>query len=280
MKSNRLLSIFFIFFLSNLICANTLSEIKSSNEIRIGVRNAFPPFSEFKDDSFNGFEVELAKEIGKIILGPTGKVTLVGVDAKDRIPKLNDNIVDLIVANFSVTEERKKYVDVSIPYFSGNMAIVTPKKLGVKKLSDMNFKKIGYLVGTTSQEYIEDNPKDFANIETVACENSYQCFQLLKNGEIDGYFHTIFALGVFPILDDDYTISIPAIGKPDFISAAVAKDNKKLLKQVDRAILELSKDGFFKRAYDETFNTYYKGTLDRKYFLLDDIYNIFTMTNK
>ena len=52
-------------------CANTLDQIKSANTIRIGVADHSAPFSKLnRDGEFEGFEVDLAKEIAKAILGP------------------------------------------------------------------------------------------------------------------------------------------------------------------------------------------------------------------
>ena len=85
---------FIILFGFCALFARNLEEIKAANEIRIGVRTDFPPFSQIKDGEFTGFEVELAKAIGNKILGNKGKVVLVGVQAKDRIPMLKNDQID------------------------------------------------------------------------------------------------------------------------------------------------------------------------------------------
>ncbi|MCI6988321.1 MAG: transporter substrate-binding domain-containing protein [Campylobacter sp.] len=255
--------------------ANSLSEIRAKNEIRVGVRTNYPPFSKTDGSSFEGFEVELSKAIASKILGDGASVVLVGVEAKDRIPFLNDNKIDIAVANFSVTPEREKLVDVSVPYFSTYMAVVSHINKRATKLSDFNGGKMLVIPGTTSQEYINENKNEFASIKSVDCLGLMDCFNRLKNGEADGYFHTVFALGAVPILDRNYEVSLKSVGKPSFIAVAIKKGNKELVNAVNDAIFELSKEGFFKAAYEDTLNVYYKGNLDKKYFLLDDIYNFF-----
>lgn len=270
-------SLFIVFFsIIFAIClnANTLEEIQKSGEIRIGVRLNYPPFSKFDGDDFSGFEVELAKAIAKII-APKAQIKLVGVNAKDRIPFLNDNKIDMAVAQFAVSPKRQKHVDFSIPYFALYIALVANKTDQIKKLSQVSGKKVLAVPGTGSRSYVEKN----VNAQIVDCENMMACFTKLQNNEAIGYFHSIFAVAAIPIMDNKFEIAIKAVGPADFIAVGVNKGNAELRKAIDNAIIQLSKEGFFKEAYEKTLNAYYKGTLDKKLFLLDDLYNFFSEDN-
>ncbi|PSM51386.1 amino acid ABC transporter, periplasmic cysteine-binding protein [Campylobacter blaseri] len=269
MKKNFVAIILALFSIS--CYANTIEQIISQNEIRIGVRNNYPPFSKFDGHEFTGFEVEFAKEIAKKI-APNAKITLVGLNAKDRIPFLNENKIDMAVAQFSVSPDREKYVDFTMPYFALYKALVTEKSRNIKAISQLTGGKILAIKGTGSRKYIEKN----FNGSIVDCENLLDCFEKLKNNEADGYFHSIFALASIPIIDNKYEISVKNAGQTSFVSVGVDKGNESLKAAINRAILELSKEGFFKTAYDQTLGVYYKGTLDKKLFLLDDIYNFFS----
>nr|WP_314441922.1 hypothetical protein [uncultured Campylobacter sp.] len=52
------------------------------------------------------------------------------------------------------------------------------------------------------------------------------------------------------------------------------KGNKELLDFINAELVKLSKEGFFKKAYQNTFEPFYRGTADKKYFLLDGIYDL------
>ncbi|RKV98531.1 MAG: amino acid ABC transporter substrate-binding protein, partial [Campylobacter sp.] len=54
----------------------------------------------------------------------------------------------------------------------------------------------------------------------------------------------------------------------------VQKGNQSLLDFINADLIKLSKEGFFKKAYEDTFEPFYRGTADKKYFLLDGIYNM------
>lgn len=75
--------------LSSFVVANTLEQIQSSKSVRIGVRYKLPPFSN-QDENNNpeGFEVELAKAVGKALVGDGGKIELVILNAKERVEML------------------------------------------------------------------------------------------------------------------------------------------------------------------------------------------------
>lgn len=251
----------------------TLSEIKSSNTIKIGVRKDFPPFGSLENGELSGFEVELAKEVGKYIVGEGGNITLVPLSAKDRIPMLQNGQIDVVIAQFTATPEREKVVDFSIPYFADTMSIISSADLQAKSVN--NFKSLLVIPGSTSEEYIKQKVQNFRNITIKNCENLMDCYSKLQNGEADGYFHTTFAIAAIPVLNNKYQISVKSVGIPSFIAAGVSKGNDDLKAAVTNAILEISKGGFFKDAYDKTINIYYKGTLDKNMFLLDDIYKAF-----
>ncbi|CZE45787.1 transporter substrate-binding domain-containing protein [Campylobacter geochelonis] len=260
-----LLSAIFVF-------GNDLATIQKTKTIRIGVRLAQPPFSQLNDSKeFVGFEVELAKKIGEDIVGKDGKVELIGVNAGDRIPFLNENKADLMIANFSKTPEREKQVLFSMPYLTNNTAVVSKKSSGIKRVADLYNVKVLVIPNTTTDEWIQKK----GGFNIVYCSNTKDCFDKLQSGEGDAYIHTNILLAYLPLIDSSLELSIKVVGELEFIGAAVAKGNDDLMQAVNNQILELSKNGFFKQAYNDTLNPFYKGTIDKKYLLLDDLYNFF-----
>ena len=103
------------------------------------------------------------------------------------------------------------------------------------------------------------------------------CFQQLSNGSGDAYMHNILNVAVIPLLDNDYKISVKAVGPILFDCVATQKGNDALLNLVNEKILSLSKEGFFNSAYQNTFANFYKGTVEDKFFLLEDVYSTLSM---
>ena len=138
--------------------ANTLGEIRAKKVVRVGVYEAEPPFSKKTESGFEGFEVELANKLANAILGASGgTVELIGMTNEMRFPALQENRADLVVAAVSVTEERRKLADFSMPYFSVNLGLLTKNDSSIKAVSDMSSHKIGAVAKTTGEAFLKQN---------------------------------------------------------------------------------------------------------------------------
>ena len=160
----------------------------------------------------------------------------------------------------------------SIPYLSTSLAVVSHGSKGIKSESDLNNRKVLAVAGSNSETYLKSK-----NIETVSCKSNMDCFQQLSNDTIDAYMHNILSVAVVPLLDNEYKISVKAVGPILFDCIATQKGNDALLNLVNEKILSLSKEGFFNNAYQNTFANFYKGTVEDKFCLLEDVYSTLSM---
>ena len=253
-------------------CANSLSEIKASNTLRIGLSDKMPPFSKLNDDgTFEGFEVDFAKEVAKAVLGNGGKVEFIPVKQADRLKAVTENKVDLLIAAYAKNASRAKVSDWSIPYFSISLAVVARKDAGISSIKDLQGKKIAAIHETNSAVWLDKQP----DITRVDCDNNRHCFEKVEKGEADGYMHNIVSVATIPLMNDEYAVVIPRIGSIIFDCVVTQKGNRDLIRIVDNVILNLSDQGYFKKEYDQTFEPFYKGTVSSKYFLLEDLYESF-----
>ena len=87
--------------------AATVAAIKEKGVIRIGVFGDKPPFGYVDANGKNqGFDVEIAKDLAKDLLGSPDKVEFVLTEAANRVEYVRSGKVDLILANFTKTPER------------------------------------------------------------------------------------------------------------------------------------------------------------------------------
>lgn len=253
-------------------CANTLDQIKSANTIRIGVADHSAPFSRLNNNGeFEGFEVDLAKELARAILGDGGRVEFIAVKQAERAKAVTENKVDLLIDNYARTSDRAKVMDFSIPYLSVTLAVVAKKELAIHKPHDLIGKRVLTIHDTNSAEYVRKNP----NITNVNCETNRECMQMLRDGEADAYMHNITNVATIPLLDDEYEVGIRRIGQVLFDCVATQKGNSDLIHIIDEKILDLAHKGYFHEEYDKTFEPFYKGTIEPEHFILEDIYEAF-----
>ena len=106
--------------------ASTVSTIKKRGTLRVAVFGDLPPYGWVnKDGKRVGYDVELARRMAKD-LGVKPK--FVQVNANNRVDTLNSNKADIVLANFTVTPDRKKVVDFANPYMKVSVGVVSPKK--------------------------------------------------------------------------------------------------------------------------------------------------------
>ncbi|MCH5304519.1 MAG: transporter substrate-binding domain-containing protein, partial [Ruminococcus sp.] len=113
----------------------TLDEIKESGTVKIGVFSDKNPFGYVDENGdYQGYDVYFAERIAKD-LGV--QVEYVSTEAASRIEYLQTGKVDIILANFTVTDERKEEVDFALPYMNVALGIVSPDSRVIKSLDDL-----------------------------------------------------------------------------------------------------------------------------------------------
>ena len=254
--------------------ANSLQEIQKSKTIKIGVRHALPPFSDQDENGVsNGFEVELAKAIGKKLVGEDGKVELVVIEAKDRMSFLEQNKLDLVIANMINTPERAKKVDFSTPYLSSYLSVLTRTDDKIEHLRQLNGKKLLYIKGTTTEDFIKLGRVKQA--EWIECSGKLDCFDKLRNKTADGYVHINILIANLPLIDNTTELGIDKI--PDqmgYACVGIQKNNNDLKDAVNAALYQLSQENFFVKQYKDYLNPFYRGTIAKSHLLLDDLYKM------
>src|SRR6266568_1160284 len=130
---------------------STLAEIKKRDKLIVGVKTDFPPFGSIDAAGKNvGFDVEVAYEFAKAMLGDPSKIELVSVTSGNRIPYLQSGKIDIIIATVTVTDERKKVVEFSDPYFLSGELLLVPKASTINDVKDLNGKKVAIIQGSIS----------------------------------------------------------------------------------------------------------------------------------
>lgn len=101
----------------------TLDEIKASGEVNIGVFSDKNPFGYVDENGeYKGYDVYFAERLGQD-LGV--KINYVSTEAASRVEYLETGKVDIVLANFTVTEERAQKVDFALPYMNVALGVVS-----------------------------------------------------------------------------------------------------------------------------------------------------------
>ena len=236
-----------------------IEKIKDSGKVRIGVFSDKPPFGYVDEKGENqGDDVYLAKRIAKDLLGDENKVEFVLVEAANRVEYLESNKVDIILANFTVTPERKEKVDFATSYMKVSLGVVSPDGYPIKSVEELKGKKLLVNKGTTAENYFT---KNYPDIELVKFEQNTETFAALTDGRGDALAHDNTLLFAWAKENPGYTTFISNLGDEDVIAPAVKKGNMELLEWLNNEIDTLIKDGFFEEAFNETLAPAYGDTV-------------------
>ena len=134
----------------------TVDEIKKSGTINIGVFSDKSPFGYVDENGeYQGYDVYFANRIGED-LGV--KINYVSTEAANRIEYLQTGKVDIILANFTVTEERAQEVDFALPYMNVALGVVSPDSAVITSLDEIGADdEVIVISGTTAETYLEKN---------------------------------------------------------------------------------------------------------------------------
>ena len=130
--------------------ADSLDEIKATKTVRIAVDLGSPPFG-MTDSAMQptGSDVETAK----LLAADLGyALDLVQVTSPNRVPFLLTGKADMVVASFSITEERKQVIDFSDPYGVIQVVIAAPKSIAINDLKDTVGKRLGTTRGSSNDK--------------------------------------------------------------------------------------------------------------------------------
>lgn len=227
--------------------ANTtskLDEIKKSGKIVMGTCADYPPyeFHVLKDgkDEISGFDIEIAKQIASD-LGV--ELEIKDMKFEGLLPALKAGKVDFIASGMSATEERKKSVDFSNPYYTDISTLVVSGtyKDKVKSVEDLKGLKLGVQKASVQEGIAKDKAKD-ATIKPLG--KITDVMMELENGKIDAAIVTkpvaqSFAKKNKNIFLIGYDFETTA---DDSVSIAIDKGNEELVKSINETIEKLESE--------------------------------------
>jgi len=162
-----------------------VARIRDSGILRVGVKFDQPGFG-YKDPSsgdIDGFEVQLARAISRAMGLSDSKLQLVQVLSTDRIPALQQNRVDLVIATMSITNPRESLIAFSRSYYQAGETLVTRKDTqGITGIDSLGGRKVCSVEGSQDLMTLEQRaPKAL----TLPLPGVADCITALRMGIVD-----------------------------------------------------------------------------------------------
>ena len=239
----------------------TLDEIKESGKINIGVFSDKNPFGYVDENGkYQGYDVYFAERIGQD-LGV--EINYVSTEAASRVEYLETGKVDIVLANFTVTEERAEKVDFTLPYMNVALGVVSPEDAVITDLSEIGADdQVIVISGTTAETYLE---KNYPDIKLQKFDTYATAKTSFENGTGVAWANDNTEVIAYAIENPGYVVGIPSLGSQDTIAPAVSKGNDSLANWLNEETVKLGEENFFHADYEatliDTYGADYENTL-------------------
>ena len=153
---------------------------------------------------------------------------------------------DAICSSVTITEERKKTMDFSIPYFKVRQALVVPKESTAKSLEDMKGKTLGGQIGTTGYFAI----KETQGVTAKSYDEIGLAMEDLFNGRIDGVVCDDPVAAQYALQKAEYAAKLKIASVletgDEYYGVAVNKGNQEVLDLINKGIEAVQAKGIDK----------------------------------
>ncbi len=223
---------------------------KPTGEFSAALTGKFPPFSYYnKQGNLAGFDVDVSREIARRL---NHNCRIVATEWDGILAGLLAKKYDAIIGSMAITPERQKKVSFSRPYYkSGAQLFVhrdNPDK--VYSIDDCSGLRIAAVLGETYQQYLE---KNYPDIEVVTFKSTVEIFEMLEQKRISG-FVTDRLVGSWQIKKASRSfVPVGPLLYTERIGIPVRKSESKLLKQINKALADMTTDGTTKKLFNKYF---------------------------
>jgi polar amino acid transport system substrate-binding protein len=217
----------------------SLKNIEASKKMIVGFTE-YPPMGFKENGEVTGFDIDIAKEVAKR-LGV--EVEFVYIDWDAKVLELNGKNIDMIWNGLTITEDRKKEILFSKPYFDNRIVIISLKDSDIDKIADLSAMKVGVELQSSGQAALEGNDVFASLDELVKYTTITEAILDLKAGGIDAIVaDEIFARYAVSKETNQYVVASEVFNSENY-GIGFRLEDVALRDKVDAIIDEMAADG-------------------------------------
>ncbi|MFJ8105088.1 transporter substrate-binding domain-containing protein [Streptomyces sp. NPDC096132] len=229
-------------------------ELVKAGQLTTCTHLPYPPFQSEIDGKVQGFDVSLIDLVAED-LGVKQEILDTPFENFKTGAFLNSGECDLAAAGMTITEERKKNVDFSDPYFDATQAVLVDKDADVSSLAEVKSEnvKLGAQAQTTGEDYAKSQ-----GFDPVSFESSDAVLNGLRTGQVkaviidypvvQGWLKDKANADAFKVVDN--------LNTGEQYGFTVKKGNTKLLAAINKALADAKADGTYKELYEKWIGPY------------------------
>ena len=229
-----------------------MAEIADAGTINVGVKFDQPGlgFKETGSDIPTGFDVDIAKIlVASLGIDPndTSKVKYVETISDNREPFLQEGKVDLVLASYSITDERRAVVGQAGPYMLTGQQLLVPEDSDAAGPEDLQGKEVCSVTGSTSLETAKAQ-----GMKPVGFDTYSQCVDKVLDGTVEAMTTDgTILLGYAAINPDELKV----VGEPfseERIGVGYSLDHPEMCEWINDVLEDSFEDGTWAKAFEST----------------------------
>lgn len=222
----------------------------SASSLRVGMDASYAPFGSQNVDTkeYEGFDVDIIRAIAAEEKMP---IEIRNLNFDGLIPALTTGDLDIVINDMTITDERKRSVDFSKPYYIAGLGIVVQKDNNdIHSEKDLSGRRVGVSIGSTGEEAARKIP----GAQVTTYNAITDAFLDLKNGGVDAVVNDLPVNEYYVAKQGEGTLKTvdTALTKED-LGIAVKKGNTKLLDKINSGLEAIKKNGKYQEIYKKWF---------------------------
>ncbi|WP_297081807.1 glutamate ABC transporter substrate-binding protein [uncultured Demequina sp.] len=163
---------------------STMAALAEAGSITIGTKFDQPLFGLLAPSGDpEGFDVEIGKIIASELGIDEGSIEWVETVSANREPFIQDGTVDIVVATYTINDDRKELISFAGPYYNAGQALMTlTETTDIESPDDLAGKNVCSVTGSTPAQNIMDN---YPDAELSLFDAYTDCLEPLRNGQVD-----------------------------------------------------------------------------------------------
>ena len=226
-----------------------MKEFADSGEITIGVKYDQPGigFKGATDDMPVGFD----PEIGKILAASLGisaeDITWKETISDNREPFLQEGEVDLVIASYSITDERRQVVGQAGPYYVTGQQLLVASDSDIDSLDDVKGTEVCSVTGSTSLENIEAEGAKRRGFDTYS-----ECVDQVLSGTVDAMTTDgAILLGYAAENPDELKVVVDPFSEERY-GVGYSQDKPEMCQWIVDTLTQAQEDGDWDAAFEAT----------------------------
>jgi glutamate transport system substrate-binding protein len=223
----------------------------SSGKLTFGVKADQPGLGLQTGSTYAGFDIEISKIIAKGLGVPESGITWKTTVSANREAYIQQGQVDVVVATYTINDERKQKVNFGGPYYIAGQDLLVPVASTITGPEALAGKKVCSVSGSTPAKRIQT---DYKSAQLQQFDSYSKCITALAGGQVDAVTTDDIILAGYAA-QEQYAGKFKVVGKPfskEPYGIGVKKDDTAGCNKINDILKAAAADGSYKKAWDDT----------------------------